>query len=41
MFNVRNKLYGIKYKSFFKIDKIKMAEIVNITDAIQGIFDYV
>lgn len=34
-------LLDINVRGFLKIDSISMADIINITDAIQGIFDYV
>lgn len=34
-------LLDLNVRSFFKTDRISMADIINITDAIQGIFDYV
>lgn len=34
-------LLDLNVRGFFKIDRISVADIINITDAIQGIFDYV
>ena len=34
-------LFDLNVRGFLKTDSISMAEIINITDAIQGIFDYV
>lgn len=34
-------LLDINVRGFLKTDRISMADIINITDAIQGIFDYV
>lgn len=34
-------LLDLNVRGFFKTDSISMADIINITDAIQGIFDYV
>lgn len=34
-------LLDLNVRGFFKTDRILMADIINITDAIQGIFDYV
>lgn len=34
------KLYDLKTRGYKKIDRIKYDEIINITDAIQAIFDY-
>ena len=34
-------LLDLNVRGFFKIDRISAADIINITDAIQGIFDYV
>lgn len=33
-------LLDVNVRGFCKIDRISMADIINITDAIQGIFDY-
>lgn len=33
-------LLDLNVRRFLKIDRISMADIINITDAIQGIFDY-
>lgn len=34
-------LLDLNVRGFLKTDSISMADIINITDAIQGIFDYV
>lgn len=34
-------LLDLNVRGFLKIDRISMADIINITDAIQGVFDYV
>lgn len=34
-------LLDLNVRSFLKTDRILMEDIINITDAIQGIFDYV
>ncbi len=34
-------LLDLNIRGFSKIDKISMADIIDITDAIQGIFDYI
>lgn len=34
-------LLDLNARGFFKSDSIPIADIINITDAIQGIFDYV
>lgn len=34
-------LLDLNVRGVLKIDRISMADIINITDAIQGIFDYV
>lgn len=34
-------LLDLNVRGFIKTDRISMADIINITDAIQGIFDYV
>ncbi|MCR5468755.1 MAG: type II toxin-antitoxin system PemK/MazF family toxin [Lachnospiraceae bacterium] len=34
-------LLDMKVRGFSKLDRIHMQEIIDITDAIQGIFDYV
>lgn len=34
------KLLDLRIRGFKKLDHIKYADIINITDAIQGIFDY-
>lgn len=34
-------LFDLQIRGYSKIDRIEMAEIIDITDAIQGIFDYV
>ena len=34
-------LLDLNIRGFSKIDRIHMSDIINITDAIQGIFDYV
>ncbi|MCI6533321.1 MAG: type II toxin-antitoxin system PemK/MazF family toxin [Lachnospiraceae bacterium] len=34
------KLLDLRVRGFKKIDRIKYEEVINITDAIQGIFDY-
>ena len=34
-------LLDLNVRGFLKTDAISMAEIINITDAIQGIFDYI
>lgn len=34
-------LLDLNVRGFFKTDRIPAADIINITDAIQGIFDYV
>lgn len=37
----KSALLDLNIRGFFKIDRISMADIINITDAIQSIFDYV
>lgn len=34
-------LLDLNVREFLKIDRISVVDIINITDAIQGIFDYV
>lgn len=34
-------LLDLNVREFLKIDRISVADIINITDVIQGIFDYV
>lgn len=34
------RLVDLRYRGFKKVDRIHYADIINITDAIQGIFDY-
>ncbi len=34
-------LLDLNVRGFLKIDSISMADIINITDAVQGIFDYI
>lgn len=34
------KLLDLRYRGFKRISRIKYADIINITDAIQAIFDY-
>lgn len=34
-------LFDLDVRGFSKIDRIQMPDIINITDAIQGIFDYI
>ena len=34
------KLLDLRYRGYKKISRIKYADIINITDAIQAIFDY-
>lgn len=34
-------LLDLNVRGFSKIDRISMADIINITDVIQGIFDYI
>lgn len=35
------KLLDLKVRGYKKVDRLPLADIMNITDAIQGIFDYV
>lgn len=35
------KLLDLRFRGFSKVGSIKMEDIINITDAIQSIFDYV
>ena len=34
-------LFDLSVRGFSKIDRITMSDVVNITDAIQGMFDYI
>ena len=34
------RLVDLRYRGFKKIDRISYSDIMNLTDAIQGIFDY-
>ena len=34
-------LLDLNVRGFSKVDRIHMSDIINITDAIQGIFDYI
>lgn len=36
-----NDVLDLTIRGFSRVDRISMADIINITDAIQGIFDYV
>ncbi len=34
-------LLDLNARGYFKEDRIQMADVINITDAVQGIFDYI
>ncbi len=35
------KMLDLRVRGYKKIDRVKLADIINVTDAIQSIFDYV
>ena len=35
------KMLDLRVRGFKKIDRVKIADVINVTDAIQSIFDYI